>query len=199
MNAQNQEFEQKVAKRAKNVFLRFASFACFCSNSSDIGREGAAPLIPVEGPSPAAWSKRGGTLIEILLACLILAIMAVSGATAIYQTASGLTDQKNRRIALGVANSRLEDIRATPYTVLTALISQNYNTNTIKKVGNAFVAGTGETVSIGGKTMSMTNTIQYVDADGGTGTYDYLRVTVSVQYPLRSGSDVVRLQTAEGP
>lgn len=142
-------------------------------------------------------TKQGGTLIEILLACLILTILAIAGATAIYQTGSGLSAQKSRRIALGIANSRLEEVRSTPFSVLTALIAQNYNTNYIQKSGNAFVLGSTETVSINGKVMPIKTTIQYVDADGGSTTYDYLRVTTWVQY--RSATDVVTLQTAEGP
>jgi len=143
-------------------------------------------------------TKQGGTLIEILLACLILTILAIAGATAIYQTGSGMAVQKNRRIALEVANSRLEVIRSQAYTNLTKLISLDYSIDPIRiNASGAFQAGSGETVSIGGKSMSITTTIQYVDADAGTATYDYLRVTASVQY--RSASDVVTLQTMRGP
>jgi len=141
--------------------------------------------------------QRGTTLVEILVSCVLLAVLAIAGMTALCETGGGLAIQKNRRIALGLANSRLEELRTVPYTALTALISKNYNTNSIGKVGGQFTLSPGETVSICGKPMSMTTTIQYADVDGGTSTYDYLRMTSSVQY--HGANDQVTLQTMRGP
>ena len=134
---------------------------------------------------------------EIAMACVILALLALAGMTALYQTGAGLALQKHRSMALAVANSRLEEVRATPFSVLTALISKNYNTNFIRKVSGQFALGSNETVFIGGRLMSMSTTLQYADADGGSASYDYLRVTASVPYP--GVRDVVTLQTLRGP
>jgi type II secretory pathway pseudopilin PulG len=141
--------------------------------------------------------QRGTTLVEIIVSCVILAVLAISGMTALCETGAGLAIQKNRRIALGIANSRLEELRTVPYIALTALISKNYNTNAIGKVSGQFALLPGETVSIGGQPMSMTTTIQYADVDGGSSTYDYLRMTTSVQY--HGVNDQVTLQTMRGP
>jgi len=171
-------------------------YTCFHSERVRIG-----PHVPQEHGclwahrSPAA--KRGGTLIEAMTACALLAILAIAGVTALYQTGSGLALQKQRRVALGLANSRLEELRSAPYTALTALIPLDYSTNALRKVSGQFVLGSGETVSIGGKPMSMTTTLQYADADGGSASYDMLRLTASVQY--RSAGEVVALQTLRGP
>ena len=144
---------------------------------------------------PAA--KRGGTLVETMVACVLLAVLAIAGVSALYQTGSGLAIQKQRRIALGLANSRLEELRSAPYAALTALIALNYNTNAIRKTSGQFVLGSGETVSMSGKLMPVTTTLQYADADGGSASYDMLRLTASVQY--RSAGDVVTLQTLRSP
>jgi Tfp pilus assembly protein PilV len=98
--------------------------------------------------------QRGTTLVEIVVSCVILAVLAIAGMTALCETGAGLAIQKNRRIALGIANSRLEELRTVPYIALTALISKNYNTNAIGKVSGQFALLPSETVSIGGKPMS---------------------------------------------
>lgn len=142
-------------------------------------------------------ARRGGTLVEVMTACVLLAILAIAGVTALYQTGSGLAAQKQRRIALGLANSRLEELRSAPYTSLTALIPLDFSTNAIRKVSGQFVLGSGETASIGGKAMAVTTTLQYADADGGSASYDLLRLTAAVQYG--AARDVVQLQTLRSP
>lgn len=52
--------------------------------------------------------KAGFSLIEAALAVLILAILAVTGAAVLYQTGSGIRVQGNKRVALEIANQRLE-------------------------------------------------------------------------------------------
>ena len=142
-------------------------------------------------------ARRGGTLVEVMTACVLLAVLAIAGVTALYQTGSGLAAQKQRRIALGLANSRLEELRSAPYGVLTALIPLNYSTNSIRKLSGQFVLGSGETVSMGGKNMAVTTTLQYADADGGSSSYDLLRLTAAVQYG--AARDIVQLQTLRSP
>lgn len=132
-----------------------------------------------------------------MTACVLLAILAIAGVTALYQAGSGLAVQKQRRIALGLANSRLEELRSAPYATLTALLPLNYSTVSIRKVNGQFVLGSGETIAIGGKFMPVTTTLQYVDVDNGNATYDYLRLTAAVQF--EAASDVVTLQTLRSP
>lgn len=139
---------------------------------------------------------RGNSMVEILVACVLLAVLAVAGMTALYEAGGALEIHKNHRIALGIANSRLEELRSMPYTLLTGLIPKNYNTNAIAKVGGQFALAYGETVPIGGKPMPISTSLQYVDIDAGTNTYDYLRMTVSVQY--RTANEQVTLQTLRG-
>ena len=106
--------------------------------------------------------------------------------------------QKNRLLALGVANGRLEEIRATPYGSLTNLLALNYSAVTVLRSNNAFYARSGEKANIGGVQLPMTNTIQYIDTEGDNNSYDAIKVTVSVGY--RAGmSDQVVLQTVESP
>jgi type II secretory pathway pseudopilin PulG len=150
-------------------------------------------------PLPNLWNGRtGSTLIEVMLSCVILVIVAVGGAEYIYRGQATQVVQKNRRLALWVANSRLEEIRATPYGTLTNLLARNYTAVTVLRSNNTFVARSGEKANIGGMQLPMTNTIQYIDAENDNNSFDAIKVTVSVVYRA-GGSDPIILQTVESP
>ena len=146
-------------------------------------------------------NRAGTTLVEVMVACVILMIVALAGAGYVYQSQSALGVQSNKRIALEAGNARMEDIRGTAYTVLQGLVPADYGLHYLKKVGVAWqVSSTdpGETVSINGLFMPITTTLQYMDIDGGINTYDCFAVTVSTAY--RKGfSDRVTLQTIYSP
>jgi len=63
--------------------------------------------------------REGGTLIEVMIACLVLAIIAVSGATNLIFTSATLAGQRNRAVALAVADGRMEEWRSQSYTAIT--------------------------------------------------------------------------------
>jgi Tfp pilus assembly protein PilV len=133
-----------------------------------------------------------------MIACLILAIIAVAAADYIYRGQATQLVQKNRRLALMVANSRLEEIRATPYGSLANLLASNYSAVTVLRSNNVFVARSGERVNIGGVLLPMTNTIQYIDTENDNNTRDAIKVTVSVGYKAGM-SDQIVLQTVKSP
>jgi hypothetical protein len=133
-----------------------------------------------------------------MLACLILAIVSLTGAEYIFRGRNTLIVQKNRRLALEAANSRLEEVRGTPYANLTNLLpSASYSMVTIRRSGGLFVEGT-ERIVVSGTECPMTNTIQYFDADGGEASYDGVRATVSVGYGATI-KDQVTLRTLVAP
>ena len=58
--------------------------------------------------------------------------------------------------------------------------------------------GTNETVQVNGHARSRIATVQYVDVDGGSASYDALQFKVRVQYG--SSADLwVELETLRGP
>lgn len=131
--------------------------------------------------------QRGGTLIEVMTVCALLAVLAIAAVTVLHQTGSGLALEQQRRIALALANSRLEELRSAPYAELTALIALNYSTTALRIVSGQVVPGTGESEIVGGKPMSLVTTLRYADADGGTASYAMLRMTAAVQYRSEGG------------
>ncbi len=69
------------------------------------------------------YMRRGGTFVEVLMACVVLAIIVVAGASFIAQVQGTLKVQRSRCVALAMVNSRLEEVRNTPFGQLTNLVS----------------------------------------------------------------------------
>ncbi len=59
--------------------------------------------------------KEGFGLLEVLIAALIIAIMIIGGSATMYQTGSNIVVQGHRRVALQLANQRLEHARKQYY------------------------------------------------------------------------------------
>ncbi|QBG46124.1 type II secretion system protein [Verrucomicrobia bacterium S94] len=69
--------------------------------------------------STTGTRKRCGfSLIEIMVAVVILAVLAIGGAALVQRAGITVAEQKNKRVALEAANRRLEQLRAQPYDVL---------------------------------------------------------------------------------
>ncbi|MEI6166328.1 MAG: hypothetical protein WCS52_03965 [bacterium] len=58
-----------------------------------------------------------------MMACVVLAVIAIAGASFVAQTQNTLAVHRNRSAALAVANSRLEELRGTSFNQLTSKVS----------------------------------------------------------------------------
>lgn len=67
--------------------------------------------------------NRGGTFVEVMVACVVLAVVAIVGGSYVAQSAVTLAVHRNRCVALAAANSRLEELRDTPFGQLTNMVS----------------------------------------------------------------------------
>lgn len=65
----------------------------------------------------------GGSFIEVMMASVVLAVIAMVGGSFVAQSHNTLAVHRNRNVALAVANSRLEEIKGTPFGQLTNLVS----------------------------------------------------------------------------
>lgn len=68
-------------------------------------------------------ARHGGSFIEVMVACVVLAVIALAGGSFVAQSQGTLAVHRNRCLALATANSRLEEVRATPFDQLTNLMS----------------------------------------------------------------------------
>ena len=76
-----------------------------------------------------AQSRAGQSLVEVMVAIVVLATVAVGMGAFLSMNRSALSLQRNRRVALELANARLEELRATTFSSLVGMLpATNYNT-----------------------------------------------------------------------
>ena len=145
-------------------------------------------------------SRCGATLVEVLMACVILAVIAVGTAACLYLSRGASAAQRDHRTALALANSRLEEVRSAPYTSVARTTTYSFTPYYIDRIGGTWhmtATDPGETVTVGASVRPMTTKAVFVDAHGGASSYDCIRVTVSVQY--RGNNEWVTLETLRAP
>lgn len=128
--------------------------------------------------------SKGTTLVESLWAILIMTIVALAGAAFIFFSTVRVNLERTKRIALEMASTRLEELRASGYTSIEPPDSNLYY---ISEQAGAWVLALGdpgETVNIGDQIYPITTTVQYWDDPDNPGSDDYLLVAVSVAYRL---------------
>lgn len=148
----------------------------------------------------AGANRSGATLVEVMVASVILAVLALSVAASIHYARSTSILQRNRRTAMEAANGRMEDVRSALFSEVRPANS-NYNVYYLNRTSANWAvtsADPGENIVLNGRTRSMVTTVQYMDADGGSASYDCLRVLVSVQYNQDADSKVI-LETLKAP
>ena len=121
-------------------------------------------------------ARRGTTLVEVLIACLILAILAIGGTAAITRGRIDLTSRDYARAAAEAAASRLDRLT---YGLDAASVAALVGTTRIDRI----------TVN-GVPNMTVKTTV----SDAGAGADHCLRIVVAVQSRPRS-SEFVELQT----
>jgi prepilin-type N-terminal cleavage/methylation domain-containing protein len=146
-------------------------------------------------------TKAGATLVEVMIALVVLAIVALGVASFVYYGRGSVYAQRDRLSVLELVNGRLELLRASSYGTVTPP-DQDYAVYHMLPVaggGWSFSASREEEeLTVNSRTYPMTTTVQYVDVDGGSPSYDALKFTVSMQY--RTGStDEMTLRTYRSP
>ena len=141
-------------------------------------------------------SKSGFSLIEVLMAVLIIVVLAIGGSAVLSQTGSSVIIQGHKRVALEIANQRLELARSNYYYDIVQLVEYDEdNTYYLKPVEDAsdilevITSSTPESITIGETSYEMTTKVLRHSQSGGTVGFqpEALQVTVTVEY--RSTTD----------
>jgi prepilin-type N-terminal cleavage/methylation domain-containing protein len=143
---------------------------------------------------------RGMTLVEVMLATLVLALLAIGGGAFLQHGTGQVMTQQSERVAAELANGRLDELRASGYASFKPTVS-NYTIWYLQKLSNSWARTStdpSETVTVGGKVYPMRTTVQYQDVDGGAASYDYVQLTVAIRFRAGSTEEVV-LTTLCGP
>ena len=138
----------------------------------------------------------GSSLVEVMFAMVILAVMTIGTSAYLYQTGAGVAFQGNRRAALEAANSRLEHTRVSNYS---DLAPSDANVYYLYRSGSTWArasANPNETVAVNGDNCPMDTTVRKVTASNPT--REYLVIHVSVGYRL-SSSARINLETIVSP
>ncbi len=142
----------------------------------------------------------GTTLVEVLVATLLLSLLAVAGGAYIERSCSEAANQKHRRVALDVAGSRMEALRAAGYSAIKPT-GLDYAARYLAPSGSGWaqsLSNPGETTNLNGRLFRIVSTCRYLDVDGETPSYDHVALSVSVAYRDRS-ADTIVLESFDAP
>jgi Tfp pilus assembly protein PilV len=133
------------------------------------------------------------SLIEVMVGVLILTVVALCSNLLLTRTHTILVQQTQRRVALGVADARVEALRASSYQSVCQLGSNA--TVFVKAAPAGWVASTvdpGEVSVVAGMIYGLTTRLTAVDLDGVAPATDCLLVEVTVR-PPQAGARVTLL------
>jgi len=158
--------------------------------------------------------KKGGfSLVEVVVSVLVLVVLALGGAAMMYHTGANIKIQGNRRVALELANKRMEIVRAQFYYAIAPDAYGAGNMEYLKPKPSSKPSGEDdpyllihqkqsftETTTLQGINYLMRTEIVRWDPDDANSPYpdfnpECIGVTVRVAY--RNGTaDSVELKTA---
>ena len=131
-------------------------------------------------PQAGHEGRCGATLVEVMIAVVLLGVLALVGGTFVYRSRADIGLQKNRRVAVELANARLE-----------ALMYDWTYAQVVAQVGTPVI----EALSINGNSGYQRQTTVLTTT---TAHDECLHITVSMQYNRRKPSDIVRFETLRG-
>jgi hypothetical protein len=134
-----------------------------------------------------------------MLAMMILVVLALGVAAYIYYGRAGVYAQRDRLTVLELVKGRMELLRATDFEDVKPP-SEDYSVYWMRPPRNGntrwrfYSSRARQRLNVNSRRYLMTTTVQYVDVDGGTTSYDALKFIVSMRY--RTGStDEITLST----
>ena len=145
--------------------------------------------------------RRGGfTLVEVMLALLILSILVIGGMTFVAHSSGTIAQQNNKRAAISAANRRMELVRSVPYTTFTdewevgsspVYLEYNYQTDEFSH----FSENPWETVLINGKSRNILTKVRLVNSltFSGLDPVQCVEIEVRVNSGANGTEDVVLL------
>jgi type II secretory pathway pseudopilin PulG len=128
-------------------------------------------------------SRRGTTLVEVLLGAVILAILAVTALTALFYPRQLAVSQGLKRAAINAATDEIERLHSTPYANVVP------GTQPVRNLSGFY--------NINGRTVTATTTVQRVSATFSGRSYEYHFIHTAVSYP--GGESPVVMEAVRSP
>jgi type II secretory pathway pseudopilin PulG len=142
----------------------------------------------------------GTTLIEVLMAVLLLALLAVAGGAHLYHARAIVATQRNRLLALELTTSRLEQIRASRPAAIEPPGPGLYYLEPTLTDWAISTDDPGETVTLNHHVYPIQSTIEWQDLNlqPGVASNKYLQITVTTAYRPEN-DEAVTLSTFYAP
>jgi len=141
----------------------------------------------------AGQGRHGSTLVEVMFALLISTVLVLGVAAFIYYGRASVYAQRDRLSVLERVNQRLEWLRSEPYTSVQPP-AENFSTYWMRTPTVSgwrfYTSRRTQNVTVNTRRYRMETTVQYVDADGGSPSYDALLFTVSMRYRTGSNDEI---------
>ena len=129
-------------------------------------------------------NNRGTTLVEVMIALLIIALVILGGGMFFFYGRLNIVRESYRRAALLVASQRLEALKAADWDVI-AHNPLSYEPYYITHSSDwaLTLSETKETITMDNLSdAQMLTEAQYMDDDGMDDSYDYLKITIVVEW-----------------
>ena len=111
----------------------------------------------------ARSQERGFTLMETVIALVILMIVGLGAASLFFYAATNNIGANDRELSMAVAQKRMEWLRSIPYNTTTSSTAYSYPDGGLAQTSTS---GVTETAVSGGRSYQVTTTIRDLDTDG---------------------------------
>lgn len=145
-------------------------------------------------------NRNGGTLIEVMMACVVLAVIAIAGAAYIANSDRSLAINRERFQALALANSRMEEVRATKYLELMGLFPSGQLQVQLVKNGAIWAAGNSESRAVdNGDFITLVTAITKTDVVLDEAGYEGIMIDIEATCGASAPTYKVAMKTIYAP
>ena len=137
--------------------------------------------------------KSGFSLIEVMVAALILVVLVIGGGALMYHAGGNIKVMGNKHLAMERAMSKLESYRSRDYFDLrAAAVADSPEVNVTNELHNGItmtITTTNQLISTGGILK------EYADVHGGSVDNEYIQLSVLATY--RNSDETVLLHAVK--
>ncbi|HEX8847388.1 MAG TPA: prepilin-type N-terminal cleavage/methylation domain-containing protein [Pyrinomonadaceae bacterium] len=128
-----------------------------------MNRRNSMLVMNTEGVTQSERSnERGFTLIETVVALVVMMIVGLGAATLFFYAASNNIGANDRELSMAVAQKRMEWLRSMPLNETTSNTAYSYPNGGLQQTS---AQGVTETTTSAGRTYMVTTTISNLDTD----------------------------------
>lgn len=149
-------------------------------------------------PSVELSARAGATLVEVLMAVVLLGLLAVAGGAHLYHARAIVAIQRNRLIATELTTGRIEQLHSSRPAAIQPPGPGIYYLAPTGTTWALTQTDPGDSVTLNHRSFPMQSTVEWRDLQQGVTSNHYLRLTVSTAHRPET-DDRVTLSTLYAP